>query len=121
MHGRTSDYVPSFKILSSESRPSPPPITRIDSCRAVLQCTDEQHALLLSFGRLQRAPPLGQHVRVHNVARCNYRSVTTISQKKTSRHTGNVGQETQQQVDPIRQADTSRRRQCEIHQPRLTD
>ena len=35
--------------------------------------------------------------------------------------TGNVGQETQEQVDSVRQADAGRRCQGEVHQPRLAD
>ena len=60
-------------------------------------------------------------MRIHDVARFDQKSVPQTLQKTPPRLTGNVGQETKQQVNSIRQADARRRRQGEIHQPGLAD
>lgn len=51
-------------------------IVGFDPCPAgVKHASDRQQASLPGFARLQRASPLGQHVRVHDVARYSRKSV----------------------------------------------
>ena len=82
-----NNSVVSSNGLADESRTSPP-VTLMSQwgvsilvAQSSWNASDKQHASLLSLARLQRASSLGQHVRVHDIARYSTVSVLRIHNK----------------------------------------